>query len=127
MAPDLSLDYVYGEESSQTLADRIGVEDNIAERLSDDELKSKRLAKLEEVKERFKTALNPKERIIYEKRLFALEPATLQELGQELGITRERVRQLESGILKKSSKNSVMTTTCSGAGRLEDFCRAGFR
>jgi RNA polymerase sigma-32 factor len=101
MAPDLSLDYVYGEESSQTLADRIGVEDNIAERVSDDELKSKRLAKLEEVKERFKTALNPKERTIYEKRLFALEPATLQELGQELGITRERVRQLESGILKK--------------------------
>ncbi len=101
MAPDLSLDYVYGEESSQTLADRIGVEDNIAERVSDDELKSKRLAKLEEVKERFKTALNPKERAVYEKRLFALEPATLQELGQELGITRERVRQLESGILKK--------------------------
>jgi RNA polymerase sigma-32 factor len=101
MAPDLSLDYVYGEESSQTLADRIGVEDNIAERVSDDELKSKRLAKLEEVKERFKTAFNPKERTIYEKRLFALEPATLQELGQELGITRERVRQLESGILKK--------------------------
>lgn len=101
MTPDLSLDYAYGEESSQTLADRIGVEDDIVERVADDELKSKRLEKLGEVRERFKKVLNPKERAIYEKRLFAAEPATLQELGRELGITRERVRQLESGILKK--------------------------
>jgi RNA polymerase sigma-32 factor len=43
--------------------------------------------------------------VIYERRLEPLmrdeEPATLQEIGDEFGITRERVRQIESRVKKK--------------------------
>jgi RNA polymerase sigma-32 factor len=39
--------------------------------------------------------LNARERLIVEKRIMAEEPATLQELGVHLGVSKERVRQLE--------------------------------
>ena len=46
----------------------------------------------------FKKTLGGKDRVIYERRLEALildqEPATLQEIGDSYGITRERVRQI---------------------------------
>ncbi|MBI5562937.1 MAG: sigma-70 family RNA polymerase sigma factor [Deltaproteobacteria bacterium] len=45
--------------------------------------------------------LNPKERLVIEKRLMADEPASLQRLGDELGLTRERVRQIEGVAMKK--------------------------
>jgi RNA polymerase sigma-32 factor len=40
-------------------------------------------------------ALNARERLIVEERLMAEEPLTLQELGDRLGVSKERVRQLE--------------------------------
>jgi RNA polymerase sigma-32 factor len=40
-------------------------------------------------------ALNARERLIVEERLMADEPITLQELGDRLGVSKERVRQLE--------------------------------
>lgn len=48
-------------------------------------------------------ALNPQERYIIEKRFGLCDgvTATLQEIGQQLNITRERVRQVESRSLKK--------------------------
>ncbi len=45
--------------------------------------------------------LTPKERLVVEKRLLTEEPASLQTLGNALGVTRERVRQIESGAMKK--------------------------
>lgn len=45
--------------------------------------------------------LNPKERLIIEKRVMADEPESLQGLGTALGLTRERVRQIESAAMKK--------------------------
>jgi RNA polymerase sigma-32 factor len=45
--------------------------------------------------------LNSKEREILEKRLLAETPATLREIGEKYGITRERVRQIESRLLQK--------------------------
>ncbi len=45
--------------------------------------------------------LNEKETYILKNRLLADEPKTLQEIGNEYGITRERTRQLEVRIIKK--------------------------
>lgn len=48
--------------------------------------------------------LNDNERLVIENRLMADEPASLQSIGERLGLTRERVRQIESSALKKLQK-----------------------
>lgn len=55
----------------------------------------------------FRTTLQGKEAIIFDRRMVADEPLTLQHLGDEFGVSRERVRQLEARI----------------AGRLRAFLR----
>ena len=53
----------------------------------------------------FKKTLTGKDLVIFERRLEALmrdeEPVTLQEIGDQYGITRERVRQIEARLKKK--------------------------
>lgn len=48
--------------------------------------------------------LNEKERYIIEKRITADEPMTLQEIASHFSISRERVRQIEEGALKKTKQ-----------------------
>jgi RNA polymerase sigma-32 factor len=49
----------------------------------------------------FKKDLSEREVYILENRVFSDAPATLQEIGERYGITRERVRQIESSMIKK--------------------------
>ena len=49
----------------------------------------------------FGRALEGKEAKIFEDRLVAEDPPTLQALGDELGVSRERVRQIEKRLLQK--------------------------
>ncbi len=49
----------------------------------------------------FKKTMTARELEIFEKRIFADSPATLQEIGDRYGISRERVRQVEKNIIKK--------------------------
>ncbi len=51
---------------------------------------------LREKLDEFRKTLSGKEVSIFDKRLVADEPLTLQELGDEFGVSRERVRQLEA-------------------------------
>jgi len=60
-----------------------------------------RLEKLSRVVRNYLGNLDRRERLIAKERLMADEPRTLQDLGEELGISRERVRQLESRLKKK--------------------------
>ena len=45
--------------------------------------------------------LSPRERVIIERRRLVEEGATLEELGRELGVSKERIRQLESRAMNK--------------------------
>lgn len=64
-----------------------------------------------EIKERLamvlntlKSHLNEKEKIILAERLLNDEPLTLQNIADQFGISRERVRQIEANLLKKMRK-----------------------
>src|SRR5208283_1727985 len=49
----------------------------------------------------FGEQLKGKEAVIFDKRLLSQDPMTLQEIGEKFGISRERVRQIESRLKKK--------------------------
>jgi RNA polymerase sigma-32 factor len=69
-----------------------------------------RLADSEESENRHKalgqalTVLNDRERRIFEARRLADEPITLEELADEFGVSRERVRQIEVRAFEKVQK-----------------------
>ena len=52
------------------------------------------------------SVLDHRERLIVEKRILSDESASLASLGRELGVSRERARQLEARAKKKSSETS---------------------
>lgn len=52
----------------------------------------------------FAEGLNEKERYIFEKRLTADEPMTLQDIGANYGVSRERARQIEAGLIDRMRK-----------------------
>ena len=51
--------------------------------------------------EMFKKKMNKRELEIFNVRIFSDDPATLQEIGDLYGISRERVRQIEKSLIKK--------------------------
>ncbi len=51
--------------------------------------------------DRFVARLNEKERMVFHERLMSENPQTLQEIADKYGITRERTRQIEVGIIDK--------------------------
>ena len=100
-APDMSLDApISNDEGSQgTRADLIQDQNsvNIEELLSDEQVKYIFSQHLEE----FKKNLSGRDLDIFNKRLVADKPMTLQEIGDSYGISRERARQIEARIVKK--------------------------
>jgi RNA polymerase sigma-32 factor len=57
------------------------------------------------------SCLNEKERYIIEKRITADEPMTLQEIASHFSISRERVRQIEEGALRKTKQTLLPLLT----------------
>jgi len=100
-ARDLSVDTPVREGEDATLLDFLPASQQTADAVADEEYHGLVRAKADE----FKRTLSGKDLIIYERRLEALmkdeEPVTLQEIGDEFGITRERVRQIENRVKKK--------------------------
>lgn len=59
------------------------------------------LSMLKEQLGAFRETLQGKDLVIFDRRMVAEDPVTLQELGAEFGVSRERVRQLEARISGK--------------------------
>jgi len=95
---DVSLDVPVGESGTSSLIDFYATDATpVVELLEQEEMRRVVLDNLDE----FKTTLNEKELQIFDRRIFTEEPVTLQEIGDQYGITRERVRQVEKKILDK--------------------------
>ena len=94
---DLSLNTALGDDDEVTYLDFVS-EDPMQESILIDEEEQHNLKN--DIKEALKN-LNEKESYIITHRVMAEKGMTLQEIAEEFGISRERVRQIEVGALKK--------------------------
>ncbi len=95
---DISLDEPLKADSNTERIDFINVETHSTE----EEMAKKEIEDiLRNRVDKFKKTLNRRELDIFEQRIFSDEPKTLQEIGEQYSISRERVRQIESTIIKK--------------------------
>jgi len=99
-AGDASLDAPVGTSEGRSVArvellpsDDVRVDDTLAEAQVGDQF----TAKIHEFGEK----LEGREKEIFDDRLVSEDPKTLQVLGDEFGVSRERVRQIEKRLLKK--------------------------
>ena len=101
LGPDeVSIDAPVGEDGDGTRGDRILPASGFPaadERLATEELKRLFRDKLEA----FGKTLEGKEKYIFEKRLTAEEPMTLQDIGTHFGFSRERARQIEAALVNR--------------------------
>ncbi|MFM2419622.1 MAG: hypothetical protein RL385_4345 [Pseudomonadota bacterium] len=100
---DMSLDTPVGgdESKSQSRVDLMpALGRRVDELLADEELGSMLHRELHS----FGETLKGKEHRIFYERLMAEDPRTLQELGTDFGVSRERVRQLEKRLQEKLKK-----------------------
>ena len=94
---DISLEAPVHDESDDTIMDMMRSGENVEEVVAEKEKSDILAMKVAE----FKKTLNDKEIFIFEQRVMAEEPLTLQEIGARFSISRERVRQIENRVLKK--------------------------
>jgi len=95
---ELSIDTPISEEGNASLGERLALPAPAAdEQLGEEELKRV----LREELEAFGATLDEKERFIFEKRMIADEPLTLQQIGDEFGVSRERARQIEAKLVRQ--------------------------
>ncbi|MEA5114811.1 MAG: RNA polymerase sigma factor RpoH [Geobacteraceae bacterium] len=98
MRGDYSLDSEAADGEGATLLDNLA-----DDRMNQEEIlaENQEAALLEREISNIMTRLNEKERFVIEHRVTAEEPMTLQEIADHFSISRERVRQIEEGALKK--------------------------
>ena len=95
---DFSLDAKVVEGGRSCHLDLLACErESQEETCSSDELRRLLRVKVQETM----SQLNEKERYVIENRIMRDEPPTLQEIGVQLKISRERVRQIEGNIIRK--------------------------
>jgi RNA polymerase sigma-32 factor len=96
---EVSLDAPVGEDGKTTRADRVlpSTAPPVEESLGNEELKRIFREHLAE----FSKTLKDKERFIFEKRLMTEEPLTLQQIGDQYGVSRERARQIEASLISR--------------------------
>lgn len=98
-APDLSVDAPLGNE--QDGGDLHSILPSNVTSGEDAFVKKEYFKVLQQSFEKFSKTLNAKQKVIFNKRLRAEEAATLQELSDELNISKERVRQIGNAVQDK--------------------------
>ena len=100
-ARDVSVDAPIAEAEDATLLDFLPATAQTADAVADEEYH--RL--IRRTASEFRQTLTGKDLVVFERRLAPLmrdeDPVTLQEIGDEFGITRERVRQIESRVKRR--------------------------
>jgi RNA polymerase sigma-32 factor len=94
---DVSLDAAIHDGSDDTMMDTMRSDDDVEEIVSERQ-KSAMLSK--KVTE-FKDTLDDRDSFIFNHRVMAEEPMTLEQIGSRFNISRERVRQVELRMIKK--------------------------
>jgi RNA polymerase sigma-32 factor len=95
---ELSLDAPVREDGAATHLDTLPAR----EAATDDKIADEEVQRLfKERLARFAEALSDKERWIFDKRLMAEEPLTLQQVGDHFGVSRERARQIEARLTRR--------------------------
>ena len=96
--PDLSLNTpVRGRENTEGIDTLVDASTSVEEQMGDNQLQSLLQSNIRQ----FKRRLDKRDRAILDKRILASDPATLQVLGDQFGISRERIRQLEKRIIRQ--------------------------
>lgn len=97
-ASDVSVDAPMPDNPENTLLSVLSNSDSSAEDL----LAKKQMRQLlTDSLEEFASTLKPKELIIFRQRMLGEEKATLQDVSEQLNVSRERVRQIENRIREK--------------------------
>ena len=110
---DTSLNVMIGEDGDNQWQDTLADEGPLQDELyADAEERIQRRALLVEALEQ----LSDREKLILTERRLVEEPRTLEELSQELGVSRERVRQIEVRAFEKLQK--AMMAIAGGQGLL---------
>jgi len=94
---DIALDVPVYDGSDETLMDRISSDQDVEEIVSE----RHKSAVLSKMMKEFKATLDDRDRYIFDNRVVAEEPMSLREIGDSCLISRERVRQVETRIIKK--------------------------
>lgn len=98
---DVYLNSPANDDGSETLMDMLADDEDVEYVVME---KEKQYVLAKRIKE-FTATLNKKEACVMNKRLMAEEPLTLEQIGEEFCISRERVRQIEREVLKKAKAN----------------------
>ncbi len=95
---DISLDAPLKDDSNTERIEFISTEDDSVEtQIAKKEMETLLHNKIAE----FRKKMTKRELEIFDLRIFSDNPATLQEIGDRYGISRERVRQVEKNIIRK--------------------------
>ena len=97
-SPDMSMDLPSSEDSNVTIGSNFASSDISAEQAV---IIKENKSLIKNSIEDFKKTLNDKETLILNKRLLSEDISTLQELSTILGVSKERVRQIEKKIKEK--------------------------
>jgi len=95
---DVYLDSPVNDDGVDTMMDLLATDEDVEYVVSEKETQNILAEKIKA----FKTTLNEREVCVLDNRLMADKPRTLEEIGARFHISRERVRQIEQGILKKA-------------------------